>query len=113
MKARRLDRRVVIERRAPRTGGMSAGQAGWEAVATVWASVMDIRPARGERLEDGLNIATRPATVFMRYRTDVTTDMRLVMGDRFMQIITVPAEIGRREGLEFRVETASTEGSEA
>src|SRR3546814_9150042 len=61
-------------------------------------------PSRGEKLADGINVASRPARVRMRFRTDVTPDMRFVIDGRVMQIIAGPAELGHREGLEFMVE---------
>ena len=109
-----LDRRVRIEKRQRKKAISGAGSGDWVFVAEVWASVRDVLPNRGERLEGGINLATRPARVRMRYRTDVTGDMRLVIGpDRIAQIITTPAEIGRREGIEFIVEDFSSAGGGA
>jgi len=82
-------------------------------------------PSRGERLAEGLNIATRPARVRIWHRTDVTSAMRIVRGAvvdgddvdystaRIMQIITPPADIDGDRGLEFMVEEYSTAGSGA
>ena len=106
-----LDRRVTIERPVSASGLLSAGSGTWEPVATVWASIQDALPSRGERLADGINIATRPARVRMRFRTDVTSAMRFVEDGRVMQIIAGPAEIGRREGIEFMVEDYSSAGN--
>jgi head-tail adaptor len=110
-----LNRLVRIEKRGARAGGMSAGQAPWERVAEVRAEVQDMLPsrARGEDLSSGLTISRRPARVRMRWRADITADMRLVMGTRIMKIVSEPAEIGFRSGIEFMVETTSTEGEEA
>lgn len=113
-----LNRRVRIERPVPDGSFDGAGSGSWQQVAIVWASVVDALPSRGERLADGINIATRPARVRMRYRSDVTAAMRLVevvsgTDRRIMQIITVPAELGRRDGIEFMVEDYSTAGSGA
>ena len=108
--ASRLDRLVRIERKVGDTGFRGAGKGAWEKVAEVYAEVQDILPSRGEKLEGGINLAHRPARVRMRYREDVTTDMRLVMGARIMQIVAGPAEIGRRELVEFRVEDFASAG---
>jgi SPP1 family predicted phage head-tail adaptor len=113
MKAGKLDRRIVIERPVTKTGLLSAGSGSWEPVATVWASVQDVLPSRAERLADGINVASRPARVRMRYRDDLTPAMRFVIGGRIMQIIAGPAELGRREGLEFMVEDYSSAGNAA
>jgi head-tail adaptor len=75
--------------------------------------VTDALPSRGEKLAEGINLAARPARVRMRFREDVTPDMRFVMGDRIMQIVAGPAELGRREGLEFMVEEYRPAGNPA
>lgn len=111
--ARRLDRRVRIERLVADESIDGAGSGTWEPVATVWAEVQDVRPSRTERMTEGLNLSARPARVIMRWRGDVTGAMRIVHGDRIMQIVGGPAELGRRDGLELLVEDYSTAGNPA
>lgn len=113
MNAGTLNRRLRIERPVADESFTGAGSGTWEPIADVWANVQDMLPSRGERLADGINVAARPARVRLRYRTDVTPDMRFVMGNRVMQIISGPAELGHREGLEFMVEDYSTAGNPA
>lgn len=114
MKAGNLDRRIDIERPLAGEGLNDAGSGTWEPFARkVWASVVDALPSRGERLVEGINIAARPARVRIRYRDGITTDMRFVMGARIMQIVSGPAELGRREALEFMVEDYSPAGNPA
>ncbi|MDB5681467.1 MAG: hypothetical protein JWO16_1272, partial [Sphingomonas bacterium] len=101
LSARDLDRRVRVERPVPDTELDGAGSGTWVLVTELWANVQDALPSRGERLADGISVASRPARVRMRFRSDITSDMRFVMGGRIMQIISGPAELGRRDGLEF------------
>ena len=108
-----LDRRITIERPVPDAAPDGAGSGSWQLVATVWAEVQDALPSRGERLADGVNIDARPARVRMAFRADVTAAMRFVMGSRVMQIVAGPAEIGRRDGLEFMVEDYTSAGNAA
>lgn len=118
-----LDRRVRIERPVPDESLEGAGSGSWTPVATVWASVQDVLPSRGEHLAEGINVATRPARVRMRFRSDVTAAMRLVMlriqggawvpTGRVMQIVAGPAEIGWKDGVEFMVEEFSSPGNGA
>jgi len=108
-----LDRRIDIQRPIADDSFDGAGAGKWEPVVTVWASVKDALPSRAEKLADGINMSARPARVRMRYRDDVTTDMRFVMGDRIMQIVSGPAELGRLEGLEFMVEEYRPAGNPA
>lgn len=111
--AGRLNRRVRIERPIADTSIDGAGSGTWEPVATVWAEVQDVRPSRTERMTEGLNLSARAARVIMRWRGDVTAAMRIVHGDRIMQIVGGPAELGRRDGLELLVEDYSTAGNPA
>lgn len=112
--ASRLNRSLRIERPIAGEGFADAGSGTWSPVDEVWAEVQDVLPSRGERLSaSGINLAARPARVRMRYRDDITSDMRFVMGARVMQIISGPAEIGFREAVEFMVEDYSTAGNAA
>jgi len=106
-----LTKRIRIERPIADHALDGAGSGDWQLVATVRASVDDNLPSRGERLAGGINVAARPARVRMRYRSDVTAAMRFVMGNRVMQIVAGPAELGRREGLEFMVENYTSAGN--
>lgn len=109
----RTDKLVRLERPVADDSLDGAGSGTWALVDEVWAEIVDMLPSRGERLATGINLATRPARVRMRYRDDISNGMRLVLGARIMQIITVPAELGRREGLEFMVEDYNPAGNPA
>jgi head-tail adaptor len=111
--AGRLNRTIRIERPVRDDSFDGAGSGQWLPVVTVRAEVVDALPSRGERLADGINVATRPARVRMRYRDDITPDMRIVMGDRVMQIVAGPAEMGTRHGIELMVEDYSVAGNAA
>jgi len=111
--AGRYDRRIRIERPVAAAGIKGAGSGSWEKVAEVWAEVQDALPSRAERLDSGINVASRPARVRMRWRAGIAADMRFVMGDRVMQIVSGPAELGRRAGLEFMVMDYSVAGNAA
>ncbi len=82
---------------------------------------------RDERLAGGISTATKTSRVRLSYRSDLNSSMRILVGrnlkgedgqpywktDRVMQIVTVPAEIGRRDGLEFMVEDYRPAGNAA
>lgn len=104
IKAGRFDRSVTIERPVADTALDGAGSGTWALVAQVLAEVQDALPSRGERLANGFNVAMRPSRVRIRYRAGITADMRFLIDGRVMQIVAGPAEIGRREALEFMVE---------
>jgi len=109
-----LDKQISIERPVADASFKGAGSGTWEVVeADVWAGIKDVLPSRGEKIAEGLNVSTRPARVRMRYREDVTPDMRFVYGARVMQITAGPAEIGTRDGVEFMVEEYRPAGNGA
>lgn len=99
-----LDKFLAIERTVPDDSFNGAGSGSWEQVDEVWASVQDLLPSRGDRLAAGIAATSRPARVRMDYRDDVAQGMRLVLGSRIMLIVSEPAELGRRAGIEFMVE---------
>ncbi len=99
-----LNKYLAIERPVPDDSFNGAGSGSWEHVDDVWAGVQDMLPSRGVRLTDGFSPSTRPARVRMDYREDVVAGMRLVLGSRIMLIVSEPAELGLRGGIEFMVE---------
>lgn len=114
VEAGRLRHLIAIERPVADRSIDGAGSGSWELVAKdVRAEIQDALPSRAERLDSGINVASRPARVRMRYRPGITPDMRFVMGARIMQIVAGPAELGTREGLEFMVVDYSTAGNPA
>lgn len=111
--ASRLDSLVRLERPQADGGFDGAGSGSWQLVDEIWAEIMDVLPSRGERLNEGVSIAARQARVRIRFRDDLTPAMRLVKGARVMQIISMPAEIGRRDRMEFMVEDYRPAGNPA
>jgi head-tail adaptor len=84
--------------------------------ATLWAQILDDLPSRSESVQQGAQIGRSLSRVRMRWRDDVTSDMRIVETDgleRVLQIIGGPAELGRREFFEVRCERDSRATAEA
>ena len=83
----------------------------WTPIASrIAAEVQDVLPSKSERVTQGIRVATRPARIRIRYRTGITSDMRVIVHgetDRTMQIVGGPAVLGRREGLEMVCEEYS------
>lgn len=107
-----LDREIVIQSRTSTKDASGRPTTGWADFATVWASVQDMLPSRGERIAEGVNVASRPCRIRMRYRDDITSDMRVTLDGRTLRIVSMPAELGRREGIEIVAEEVTTEGQE-
>jgi SPP1 family predicted phage head-tail adaptor len=110
--ASRLDTRVRIERKSASSDPLYGTETvAWVEFATVWAEVQDVLPSRAERLADSIAITNRPARIRMRHLAGITSDMRVIIGSRVLQIVSGPAEIGRREGIELIAEQHSSEGA--
>lgn len=112
VRAGKLDQRITLQRVA--RGKDSSGRPieRWDTVGDFWAEVQDMLPSRGERIAEGINVANRPARVRMRWRDDVTSSDRIVHQGRVMRIVTMPAELGRRDGIEFVAEEVQPQGQQ-
>lgn len=113
LSSRDLDRRIRIERPVADDAFDGAGAGSWSVVAEVWAQVQDLRPSRGDRPADGIDVRLRPARIRMRFRDDITPGVRIVFGGRVMRILTGPAKLGRRAWLELVAGDYSTAGNGA
>ena len=84
----------------------------WEVVvARLPAQRQDDLPSNTEANTNGLRTSDSPARLRIRYMRGLTSDMRVTMHDevdRLYQISSTPAEIGRREWLEFTIREYST-----
>lgn len=108
MQIGKLDRYIRIEKKSvtndPEYGSEVVV---WETYKECWAQVTDITTRMQESTVSDLRLMKRPCKVLMRYDPNVNATMRLVMIDRdsrILQIVTKPAEIGRREAIEFTAE---------
>jgi len=107
-----LDRRITFEaRQEAHTGAYNRVTVTWAPQATVWAQVQDMLPSKAESVDNGLLMHNRPCRIRMRYRDDITSDMRIDYGGRKLRIVSGPVELGRRDGLEIMAEEYSTEGT--
>lgn len=101
---------------APRDPVYNTPGTQWVLVCEEWIEVQDMLPSRGERLADGVDVTARPCRVRMLYRDDITAAMRIRLDDengRLLQIVSEPAELGFREGLELVAEQLSVMGDAA
>lgn len=84
----------------------------WPAlVSRLPANVEDMLPSRSEAVQQGLKTARDQVRIRIRYRTDVTSAMRIVLHeetDTIYQIVAGPATLGRREQLEMVCEKFSS-----
>lgn len=104
MQAGRLNARVTLQRRT--AGQDAAGQPveGWEDVAQVWA---DFRVLSGmEAIKaDALTSVTK-ASCRVRYREDLTPDMRAMVSGEAWQIVSIHPDVNRRRYVDVVLERA-------
>lgn len=112
IKAGELDRRIVLMTRTQGQNTSGRPTIVWADGNEIWAQVRDMLPSRGEQIADGINVASRPARIRVRYRDDISADMRIRYGDQTLQIVSEVAELGRQEGLEFMAEEIQPKGEE-
>jgi head-tail adaptor len=114
MKPGKLDRRIRIEyRQVTQDPEYGTETILWAELATVSANIEDVLPSRSENQSEGIRISERPARVRIRYLPGIDSSMRVVWidrGDRVMKIVSGPAELGRREGIELMCAEFSTAG---
>ena len=107
-----LDRRIIIEKKVvTQDPDYGTEVVTWATLATVWANVQDVLPSRSEAVQRGLEIARNQTRIRFRYRSDVTSAMRITLLDgtgRVLQIVGGPAELGRHEYTEVVCEAYSS-----
>ncbi len=114
-----LDRKITLWQRSPgRDPAYNTPSGQWVPFAKdVWASVQDFLPSRGERVAIGIDLAMQPKRVRFRWRPGVLSSMRVTQGtdpiEKAIEIVAGPAELGRRDGLEFVAQEISTRGDPA
>ncbi|MCR4297502.1 MAG: head-tail adaptor protein [Gallionella sp.] len=123
MRAGAMDRQVTVEKKqvtVDPTYGTElvswiplVAQAGSPTVAArFWARFRDVLQGRGETVKMDVALSSGRAVVGMRYRSDITSAMRVRLhgdgDDVIYQIITDPVMIGRKEETEFIVERYSS-----
>lgn len=99
---------------APRDAVFNTPATGWMPVCEEWIEVQDMLPSRAERVAEGIDLASRPCRIRMLYRDDITSAMRVRLDDdggRILRIVSGPAELGFREGMELVAEEVSTQGA--
>jgi len=101
MRSGKLRERLVIQQKTVAQNDIGYPSETWTTLATVWA---DVRAEKGsETLKAGRDTATEYATVFIRYRNDVTAQNRAVYRSKTWDIenVRVVQNMRRNEGLEL------------
>ena len=105
MQIGRLDRYVRVEKKqVTNNADYGTEVVTWVEHVLAFARVADVTTRMQEETEQNLRQLKRPCRITMRYDNTITADMRLVMlddDDRIIQIVSAPAELGRRDAIDF------------
>ena len=99
MQAGKLDRQIILKSYAEVTDTFGGITETYTDVATVWASVQDLRGNQffaAQQINSGITTKFR-----IRYRSDIDARWRISFKGKEYDIIGVPVEVGRNESLEI------------
>lgn len=96
LQAGELDRRITIQRKSVARDAYGAEAITWVTLAVLWARRRDLTAREYNAAAE--QQSARTVAYDIRYRTDLTTAMRIVEGSRMSSIVGI-AEMGRREWL--------------
>lgn len=102
----RMDKRVTFEKKIFSTDASNQHKVtGWEEIAsnpTVWANVE--YKSGSENFESDQLVAVKVASITIRYRTDLTPENRVIVGEEIFNIHTV-LEVSRKRFLKLTCES--------
>lgn len=105
----RLNTRCLIEyKSSTQEGDFGTEVITWTLLDEVWCEKQDVLPSRSESIQSGVAISTDKSRIRMRFREDIDSSMRFTIKNKIYQIVAGPAELGRREYIEFVVEKYSS-----
>lgn len=114
MQIGKLDRRIRFEQKSvTKDANYGSEVITWTTYKEAWAQVLDVTARNQESTNSDLRLLKRPCKVLVRYDSGIDSTMRIVMldrDDRVLQIVSKPAEVGRREAMEFMAEDYEVNG---
>jgi SPP1 family predicted phage head-tail adaptor len=107
-----LNRRITVERKTTaKDATMGSQTVTWSVLDVIWAERRDSLPSRSEAMRGGLEQARDQVRYRVRWRADIDSSMRVRDDGQTLQIVGSPAEIGRREYIEFTAERIKPAGT--
>ena len=85
-----FDQRITFEQRAAGEDELGQPSGAWGTVFQCWAKVT--QDASGEVFVEGQMQARTPAKFFIRYRTDITVDMRISWRGSYFEMLGEPVD---------------------
>lgn len=109
IRAGQLDQRVVLQSKTTSRASNGEEVVTWGPHAVVWAKVQQLRGKEyfaGGQMQDVVDVK-----VLIRYRDDVTRDMRVMWKGQPLDIVSVIAVEGRQGGLELMCLSGARNGN--
>lgn len=107
MRIGKLDRYIRVEvKSVTKDPDYGSEVTNWVLHKHAWASILDVTTKMQESTNSDLRQLKQPTRIQMRYDPTIDVTMRIVVLDtgRILNIVSQPAEIGRREAIEFMAE---------
>lgn len=99
----KLNKRITFLKPCSLEDDMGQEVAGWEELKTVWATVKPFKSSEGKFMAKLKPEVTH--RIYVRYRKDVTSDMRILYHGRIFEIAGPPIDVDERhEMLEIQCE---------
>lgn len=105
----RLNERATIQKRTvARDPDYNTEVEVWVDVAErIWCEAQDVLPSRGEKVQDGRQVAVSATRLRIRKQIAIAADMRVILhgkGDRVMQVVSGPAHLDDKVHVECMLE---------
>lgn len=98
-----FDKRITVQRLTKQGEGSFADEM-WQDVCTVWAHWVNVHGSEVWVAESVQ--AVKPATVTIRYRSDIDEQCRIIFNDTVYEIVSVDNIRQRNRSLEIKVKAA-------
>ena len=112
--SRRLDQRVTFQSKTyAQSSGSGAMDPVWTDYCTVWAAVDGMLANKrdfGEEIRGGQELSAGRYTVWIRWRSDLNTNMRMVWNGQNFDVVGIPNNQRRGRYISVYVATGVNEG---
>ena len=108
MRAGRLNRRIAIQKRLTTENELGEKVSGWTTHANVWASIINKSGLETVRSEMELSIVS--TSIRIRYRTDITANMRVLHSGVVYDIRSVVQDSTRKLYTDLICQTGAGDG---
>jgi len=102
-----MDRKITIQKPVETQDDYGQVVVSFVDHATVWAEIKSV--SSSERFREAQHLAQADTVFRIRYRDDITSEMRISYNGDIHRIEGPPMELGRREGLDLATSAVGVE----